>query len=100
MAQRFQKAAISMLLSAPSTLHQKWKANDVAGIDAELTRLGFSTAAIAAAKTSMTTLRGDLTLFTQVAAAVKTGIWAGGEPHPDDTEAASIASTLRALDGE
>jgi hypothetical protein len=100
MPQNFQKAAVALLLCAPSTLHQKWKDNDVAGRDAELARLGFSDAAIAAATTAMPTLRGSMDAFTTVAGMLKTELWAGGEPHPEDPGALKIVQAMRELDGE
>jgi hypothetical protein len=48
----------------------------------------------------MALLRGNVHLFIQVAALLRERVWAGGEPHPDDRGAASIADALRALDDE
>ena len=100
MPQDFQKAAIALLLCAPSTLHAKWRDNDTAGCEAELTRLGFSDAAAAAARTSMASLRANMNQFVAIAAMLKTDVWAGGEPHPSDPGAFNIAGAMRGLDGE
>jgi hypothetical protein len=100
MAQLFQKAAIAMLLAAPSTLNKAFRSSDETAFNNELARLGFSSAAIDIAKQSVRKLKSDLPAFTVTADRMRTDLWAGGEPHPPDSDAAQIVAALRAIDGE
>jgi hypothetical protein len=100
MPQLFQKAGIAMLLASPSTLNKAWRGGDQTAFNNELTRLGFSTAAIDVAKQSAQKLNTDVQSFIVTADRMRTDLWAGGEPHPPDNDAVRIVAALRAMDGE
>jgi hypothetical protein len=102
MALAHQKAVIALLLSAPSTLHKHWKANDRAAFDRELDRLNFSTGARTLAVGAIGKINGRNKegLFQESATILRDDIWKGDEPHPTDEEAARLAGMARVFDNE
>ena len=100
MAQRFQKAAIAMLLCAPSQLHQKWQSKNSTAINEELDRLGFSDPAKAAAIQTMSNLDPVLDVFAVIARRLLDDPWDGVEPHPIPDDDREIVLAMRGLDNE
>lgn len=97
---KFQRAGLALLLCAPSSLRKLWLAGDAAGVQAELTRLGFSTAAISDCQDIMATCRPTVINDVRISNTLRDDVWNGGEPHPDDPGAAAIVGQMRGLDGE
>ena len=102
--QKHQKAVIAGLLVTPSTLHKHWKAGDKAKVTDELDRLKLSKEAKDVAQTAMDNIdkaAGGLKgKFTEVATFLRTEIWEGDEPHPNDDEALALSKKAKELDGE
>jgi hypothetical protein len=96
----FQKAAVALLLSAPSGLNRAWLARNDAAVQAEMTRLGFAPEFTAQMTTAFGNFRADEAVFSRVSELLKFGVWAGGEPHPNPDGARAIVDAMKALDGE
>lgn len=99
MEQWFQKAAVALLLSAPSTLHKAWFNDDAEACDRELDRLGFSAEAKMKALEEMAAIRDHVGFMHATSEVLRIRMWAGSEPHPSDADAARIVQALRELDG-
>jgi hypothetical protein len=98
MAQWFQKAAVALLLASPSTLHKAYCHGQPEEFEAELQRLGFSPEGIQAARDAQTALREQAGFLHATSEALRKGVWAGSEPHPNDDDARKIVQALKALD--
>jgi hypothetical protein len=96
--QWFQKAAVALLLTAPSSLHKAYCHGTLEDYDAELIRLGFSPEGKEAALQARTALREQAGFLHATSEALRKGVWAGSEPHPNDGDAQKIVAALRALD--
>ena len=97
----FQKAALALLLCAPSNLHDTWRDSDDADVwRTALDGLGFSDGARDDALVTMRNLKRGIGDFTSMANTLKNDPWAGGEPHPDPPGAQRIVAEMRAADGE
>jgi hypothetical protein len=96
----FQKAALALLVRAPSTLNRLWASGEQEEVREELVRLGLSDAFIPTAMTSLANMRQEKAGFTTVADQMDAHIWGRGEPHPPDDEARRIATALRMMDGD
>jgi len=96
-----QKAAIAMLLTSPSTLHDAFKRGDKTDTEDQLNKLNFSPSARAIADNAIDK-RGhlDTNALERVANFLKLEVWGGEEPHPDDQPAKVMVSMARLLDGE
>ena len=96
----FQRAAVALLLCAPSDLNIAWLAGDNAAVQAEMTRLGFHPDLTREMTTAFNNFRADEDLFDRMATLLKFGVWAGGEPHPNPDGSLRIVAAMKALDGD
>jgi len=96
----FQRAAVALLLCAPSDLNRAWLAGNDDAVQLEMIRLGFPEDFREQMATAFGTFRGDEAVFAHVAERLKFGVWAGGEPHPNPDGGRLIVAALKALDGE
>ncbi len=97
--QWFQKAAVALLLSAPSTLHKAYWSGKSDQYEDEVNRLPFSPEGKEAAMQALADLRDHAGFLHATSEALKTRMWAGSEPHPSDADAEKIVRALRDLDG-
>jgi len=95
----FQKAAVALLLSAPSTLHKAYWSDKEGEYEAEVDRLGFSAEGKVAAMEAQAKLRDHVGFLHATSEALRTRMWSGSEPHPTNDDARKIVAALRALDG-
>jgi len=99
MAVTFQKAALALLLCAPSTLHKNWmNGASRADLETQLRDLGFSDDAIPLALETMTNLGANRDSFVFIASKLTDDPWDGVEPHPKDPDAQDIVAAMRDLD--